>query len=221
MCYCFARLSKLTNDFEFRQSVALSWFLYFFLTTLQDANELIGLIALNIKLSPNFRSPFLATSVSSFWAKRWNLIVHCLLRDTFYQPVLEGSLVALPRRLKRVNPSTLRTVLGMIVVFVASGLIHGYLMMVFLNTSEFPVLYSGFFAINAFVVIFEKCLKGLFDRNGMIPKSLSFFQSLVLIVYAQAVLLPLGHWFFWPDLVRLQFIQPTVDAIIQLGPAIA
>jgi len=107
--------------------------------------------------------------------------------------------------------------MAMMNVFVASALIHGYLMMVFMGSTEFPILYSAFFVVNAVVVIFERCLKMLLIKKGYYPESLSFFQYVILILYTQAVVLPLGHFFFWPDLVRIQFIQPTVDGILQIG----
>eukprot|EP00210_Caulerpa_lentillifera_P006944 g6639.t1 len=217
VCYLFASIAKRTEDFSFQQSAAHSWFLCFYLSTLQDANSLISLVTLNIDLSPNFVAPYLATSVSDFWAKRWNLIMQHLLRDNFYLPVIESSFVALPKRLTKKKTSLVRNIMAMINVFVASGLIHGYLMMVFMGTTEFPVLYSGFFVVNAFVVIFEKCLKTLLIKKGYYSESLSFFQFAILVLYTQAVVLPLAHFFFWPDLVRIRFIQPTVDGILQIG----
>eukprot|EP00210_Caulerpa_lentillifera_P001726 g1658.t1 len=216
-CYGFAKIAKQTEDFTFQQSVAHSWFFYFWLTTLEDANEVISLITLNIKLTSNFNAPYLATSVSNFWAKRWNLIVQQLLSNNFYDPVLEGSLVASPKRLKKKTPSFTRRAMGMINVFVASGLIHGYMLMAFLNIATFPVLCAGYFAINGFVVIFEKCLKMYLIRNGFYKEPLSLFQSVFLILYSQTVQLSLAHFFFWPDLVRLNFIQPSVDGILEIG----
>ncbi|GJP34113.1 hypothetical protein CLOM_g18578 [Closterium sp. NIES-68] len=40
-------------------------------------------------IEPHFRRPYLSTSLGSFWARRWNLVVSCSLRETVYEPALE------------------------------------------------------------------------------------------------------------------------------------
>jgi D-alanyl-lipoteichoic acid acyltransferase DltB (MBOAT superfamily) len=68
---------------------------------------------LGVDLAENFRRPYLATSVSEFWAGRWHLSLSTWFRDYLYIP-LGGSRVPLARRM-----------LNVLVVFLLSGLWHG------------------------------------------------------------------------------------------------
>lgn len=65
-----------------------------------------------LKLSPNFRQPYLATSIADFW-RRWHMTLSAWLRKNIYFP-LGGSRV-----------KTARWCLNVIVVFFVSGLWHG------------------------------------------------------------------------------------------------
>lgn len=68
---------------------------------------------LGIDLAQNFRRPYLATSVSEFWAKRWHLSLSSWFRDYLFIP-LGGSRV-----------SAFRRGLNVMAVFLVSGLWHG------------------------------------------------------------------------------------------------
>lgn len=41
-------------------------------------------------ISPHFDAPYLSSSMSEFWSKRWNLTVGNTLRSLCYDPVHEG-----------------------------------------------------------------------------------------------------------------------------------
>jgi D-alanyl-lipoteichoic acid acyltransferase DltB (MBOAT superfamily) len=68
---------------------------------------------LGLELAENFRRPYMATSVSEFWARRWHLSLSAWFRDYVYVPI-GGGRVALPRR-----------VVNLLTVFVLSGAWHG------------------------------------------------------------------------------------------------
>ena len=77
------------------------------------ADIALGLSALvGLRLSQNFAQPYLATSVSEFWAKRWHITLGQWFRDYVYIP-LGGS-----RR------GRLRGMFNLMTVFVLSGLWH-------------------------------------------------------------------------------------------------
>ncbi|MBQ7867938.1 MAG: MBOAT family protein [Clostridia bacterium] len=65
-----------------------------------------------LKLSPNFRQPYLAHSIADFW-RRWHLTLSAWLRQNIYFP-LGGSRV-----------KTARWCVNVIIVFFVSGLWHG------------------------------------------------------------------------------------------------
>ena len=48
---------------------------------------------LDIPVSPHFHSPWLSSSVASFWNQRWDLAAGNALRALVYEPCMEGSLV--------------------------------------------------------------------------------------------------------------------------------
>ena len=50
---------------------------------------------LHIKVSRHFNSPWLSTSVASFWNRRWDLSAGNALRAMVYEPILEGKLILL------------------------------------------------------------------------------------------------------------------------------
>lgn len=63
-----------------------------------------------------FDSPLLATSVRSFWAKRYNLAVHDILKRTWALPVARARALA--------KKPTLRRVCASAAAFLGSGLLH-------------------------------------------------------------------------------------------------
>ena len=47
--------------------------------------------AFGLTLAPHFDKPFLASSATDFWARRWNLVAGTYLRDLCFAPIVEGS----------------------------------------------------------------------------------------------------------------------------------
>lgn len=45
-------------------------------------------------LAPHFRNPYAATSLTDFWARRWNITQGLVLRFFVYEPIVEGRLLA-------------------------------------------------------------------------------------------------------------------------------
>ncbi|KAI8475316.1 MAG: hypothetical protein J3K34DRAFT_517551 [Monoraphidium minutum] len=69
--------------------------LYAFLCFIMGgAVALLGLVS--IEVVPPFDRPWLATSLADFWGRRWNNTVSLTLRPLFYDPIVEGRLVAPP-----------------------------------------------------------------------------------------------------------------------------
>jgi hypothetical protein len=44
--------------------------------------------ATGIELEPAYNKPFLSSSLTDFWGKRWNLLISNLMRTAVYEPVL-------------------------------------------------------------------------------------------------------------------------------------
>lgn len=49
---------------------------------------------LGMTLAPHFRNPYAATSLTDFWARRWNITQGLVLRFFVYEPIVEGRLLA-------------------------------------------------------------------------------------------------------------------------------
>ncbi|CAI6003950.1 unnamed protein product [Closterium sp. NIES-65] len=64
--------------------------LFLFVTLLCElVAGVVAAVAPRFAVEPHFRRPYLATSLGSFWARRWNLVVSGSLRETVYEPVLD------------------------------------------------------------------------------------------------------------------------------------
>lgn len=75
---------------EYNNSFFAAFMLYWFLGVLMDGPAaFIGWMT-GIQISPHFDAPYLSTSISSFWSRRWNLTVGNVLRFLCYDPVHEG-----------------------------------------------------------------------------------------------------------------------------------
>ena len=72
--------------------------LYSMLGVAMDGPAALLLRPLGLRLAPHFRSPWLSSSVAEFWNWRWNQAASGVLRHLVYEPIVEGRLVALPRR---------------------------------------------------------------------------------------------------------------------------
>jgi hypothetical protein len=46
-----------------------------------------------ITLAPHFKNPYAATSLTDFWARRWNITQGLVLRFAVYEPIVEGRLL--------------------------------------------------------------------------------------------------------------------------------
>ncbi|CAI5475720.1 unnamed protein product [Closterium sp. Yama58-4] len=64
--------------------------LFLFVTLLCElVAGVVAAVAPRFAVEPHFRRPYLATSLGSFWARRWNLVVSVSLRETVYEPLLD------------------------------------------------------------------------------------------------------------------------------------
>jgi alginate O-acetyltransferase complex protein AlgI len=92
-------------------SLSYTFQLYFDFSGYSDMAIGLGLM-MNIRLPPNFNSPYLALNIQDFW-KRWHMTLSRFLRDYVYIP-LGGNQHGLTR-----------TLLNLFLVFLIGGLWHG------------------------------------------------------------------------------------------------
>jgi hypothetical protein len=141
------------------------------------------------KVLKSMRNPMLeASSPSDFWGRRWNLIVHSVMKRGVYKPVR-----------KYLNSATLASLL----VFVASGLFHEWLVhcvVIYGREASTESVYIGsnsaFFLWNFKVIMFERLLVGstfIKSIGSVLPRPL---LTLTIIMSS----LPVAHWFGNPYL---------------------
>ena len=140
------------------------------------------------KVLRSMRNPMLeATSPSDFWGRRWNLIVHNVMKRGVYKPVR-----------KYLNSVTLASLM----VFVASGLFHEWLVHAvvvygrMLSGNVHIGSNSAFFIWNFKVIMIERLIVG-----SNIVQSLGRITPRPIVTLAIIMSsLPVAHWFGNPYL---------------------
>lgn len=162
-----------------------------FQSSLSFGDAVFGLTAellTGFKVMKTMKNPMLtSTSPSDFWGRKWNLLVHSVMKRGVYKPV-------------RLYASATAAALA---VFIASGLFHeGLVHAIFIfrqpgtARSENIVLgsNSAFFIWNFFVIMGEKIL-GQSKVVQKVGRSLPRFMVTFLIIMCS---LPFAHWFSQP-----------------------
>jgi hypothetical protein len=109
------RVVAVADHFDGWRHYALRWYvgggpLPFSLFAMLDGVLALVLAPFGRTIPPVNRAPYLATSLSDFWSRRWNSIINTLLRVHVYRPFANrGAVVA------------------MTVAFIASAALHAYL----------------------------------------------------------------------------------------------
>lgn len=66
--------------------------LYLCMGAVMDASAYLASWLTGLKIAPHFDKPYLSTSQSDWWGRRWNLTVGGCLRSLVLDPILEGAL---------------------------------------------------------------------------------------------------------------------------------
>jgi D-alanyl-lipoteichoic acid acyltransferase DltB (MBOAT superfamily) len=110
---------------------------YLLLAALADGLAALAALA-GIRSDPVFTDPIGARSPVEFWSRRWNLVVHRFAKRQIFLPIA-----------RRVGPLP-----AMTLTFVASGLMHEYLVLASVGWSGYrPGLMLAFFALQALAVL--------------------------------------------------------------------
>eukprot|EP00930_Biecheleria_cincta_P082634 TRINITY_DN72337_c0_g1_i1.p1 TRINITY_DN72337_c0_g1~~TRINITY_DN72337_c0_g1_i1.p1 ORF type:complete len:476 (-),score=53.18 TRINITY_DN72337_c0_g1_i1:165-1592(-) len=103
--------------FGFPYSLPSSWLqagLVYLILNMSFTSQRLLVALLGFNTAELMRNPLLcSTSIRDFWGRRWNLLIHNLMKRTFFKPLAAGS------RLSRHA--------GALLAFVASGLFHEYM----------------------------------------------------------------------------------------------
>jgi hypothetical protein len=212
-----ALLTALQHDLHrLVQEILYAFGLYLFIAIIMDCVGLVSVAVLNLKVAPHFDKPFLSSSLTDYWSRRWNLNTGYTMRFLIYDPICEGRLIKKERPSEEEENeeyfqiSRSRRALALCTSFLISGVFH-----------EFFIIYlrgrvSGywltFFTLQGPLLVLESVARRWLRVQGtVVPKFLSIPLTLGLI-------LTLGDLFFFPDVVRMgiagQIVQNLYDMIV-------
>lgn len=162
--------------------------------------------------------PFLSISLEDLWSHRWHRIFRAAWVTSAFKPVYYSI-----RQITQKSPKFKHLAIGLanLAVFVASGIIHEYIVLCNAGWTLYTEKYMGhemsFFALHGVLVVVEKTMGHFLEP--MIPKSIAKspitrFARHFYVIYISFVTFP---WFFncfapW-GLFKLQSFTP-------LGPII-
>ena len=196
--------------------------LYLFIAVVMNAVSVITILVLNLKVAPHFDKPFLSSSLTEFWSRRWNLNTGFTLRFSVYDPICEGRLVKKDKlenldkktlensnvsSSSSVEPtlrvSTTRRSIAVCASFIASGLLHEAFI-IYLR-GRVSGYWLAFFSVQGPLLVAESV-----GRRWLRTKKIVIPQFLAIPV-ALGVMLTVGDVLFFPDIVRMGIVRDVVD----------
>lgn len=163
------------------------------LSTFLTCLALLITTTFGVKVDSPMKNPiFQSTSPSDFWGRRWNLVIHGVLKRAVFKPVYK---------------LTSSRFLSLIAAFASSGLFHEYLLLAMHHndqTVEVAMFKNiAFFFWNAAVIILEILLADKFVfqfAKKTLPRPI-----IALLIVATA--LPVAHWFMHPYVKDTGFVE--------------
>ncbi|CAJ1935638.1 unnamed protein product [Cylindrotheca closterium] len=167
-----------------------------YLTTYVEGLTLLWTAISGCQVDEVMKNPmFESRSPSDFWSKRWNLLIHTVLKGGVYKPVRKNGSIAL----------------ACISVFLASGLFHEFLLAVTFFEGVFIPAYGytlAFFFWQAALIVGEISF-GRSKFFQILGKSLPSTARTVLVI---SLGLPLAHMFSEPY-ARSNFFQSGLQGV--------
>ena len=127
-----------------------------------------------------------STSPSNFWGRRWNALVHIVLKGGVYIPLRRNGF---------------SKGIAALATFVASGLLHEYVLTALAfkgvlldDHSAYTPRYGyhlAFFVWNGLILILE----GIFCKHPIIQWIKKTLPMPVIVAMVLMTVLPIGHWF--------------------------
>jgi hypothetical protein len=175
------------NDlFDFnllRNNVISTALLQLYLSTFIGALCALVAVVLRVKVKDGMKNPlFQASSPSDFWSRRWNLIVHGVLKRGVFKPVYKYS----------------SKFVALLATFLASGLFHEFILIAIhpshLNFKPALGKNTAFMMWNAGIIVLESYIGGarvfVWIKNNL-PKP-------IVTILVLCTAMPVAHWFLHP-----------------------
>lgn len=197
--------------------------LYMLLSSIMDGPGALFSQTLGIRVSPHFSSPWLSTSVRSFWNQRWDLAAGNVLRQLIYEPVVEGRLVLRTgvTDVRRSHPTKApsgpptRQLVGSFCTFLTSGLIHEGIFW-YLRGHTSGGMWLTFFLAQVPIIVLEKIVSKVYKRYT--TSSSSKHQSnlalrLILTLWTVGFESYCSAIFFWTPAERAKLVRQLLDNV--------
>jgi D-alanyl-lipoteichoic acid acyltransferase DltB (MBOAT superfamily) len=183
------------------------------------ASLLVALLGL--QLVPPFDNPWFMTSLSDYWARRWNVTTSSLLRAVVYDPIDEGRLVkqapvqqqqkggatsAQQQQQQQHRSSKSRQLLGMTAAFATSGFMHEIILQYVVQEYR-PGYWFTFFTIQAPLCAAETALRRYLKAQGRpLPK-------LAAMAIPNVLMLITAKYFFFPPIEPTGLAELVVSSV--------
>ena len=213
-----------TSEASAARHLAQSFGLYAVLGVIMDVASLVAAGVFGLHLAPHFDKPFLAASISEFWAQRWNLVAGAMLRDLVYAPIVgaddtassssSSSRTRPPSRLRmRPIPHPVRSAAATVACFAASGAMHEFIFWYLVGS---PLRVDGrwalFFLAQAPVVLLERAAR----RSRRLAALLRETPRPVAVVVALGAQLALANALFFPPVAETGLDRRVVEDVRRL-----
>jgi len=198
--------------------------IYAVLGCIFDVTAAFAARAFGLTLAPHFDKPFLSTSATDIWARRWNLVVGTNLRDLVYAPIVEGrwlggdagagvgggptvkaSTAVYGDPIAR--PSAARRLTATTACFLASGLMHEVLICWVTGRTAPTWEWTAYFTLQAPLVVFERWV----TRQTRVR-----LPAVVMIPVTMGVQLVLARAFFFPPMVRTKLDERVLEDLSKM-----
>ncbi|XP_057960731.1 acyl-CoA--sterol O-acyltransferase 1-like [Malania oleifera] len=181
------RLYDYSDQFHPKLLLFLYCFhVYFCLELILVLVATLARTTLGMELEPQFREPYLSSSLQDFWGRRWNIMVSSILRPTVYEPVRAGSTRIVGRKWASL-PAVFST-------FVVSALMHE---LIFFYLGRVPPTWeiTWFFLLHGACLVAEIVAKKSFARGWRLPRLVTGLLTVGFVMVT-------GFWLFFPQLLR-------------------
>lgn len=195
-----------TPEASAARCLAQSFALYAVLGAVMDVSSLVAAGVFDLHLAPHFDKPFLAASISEFWAERWNLVAGAMLRDLVYAPIVGDAVDASssssstrPESSSRLKPHPVRAAVATVACFAASGAAHECIFWYLVGSPRrVDGRWALFFLAQAPVVILERAAR----RSRRLAAVLRETPRAVAVAVALGAQFALANTLFFPPVAE-------------------
>jgi D-alanyl-lipoteichoic acid acyltransferase DltB (MBOAT superfamily) len=189
--------------------------LYAFVSLMMAPLSAAVTAVLQLDIAPYFDRPYLSSSLTDYWSRRWNLNVTHTLRFLVYEPICEGRVIKANKK-QTEGTSPLRRAVAACTTFLVSGAIHE--LIIFYVCGRFSGSWLMFFTLQGPLLVLESLGRRYMRQNKMMPLigMLNKIPHWLRILITLSVLLTLGDWYFFPHVLAMGIPQNVASKLYDI-----